>query len=233
MRKLSHVTNKPVYVPKGRRPNAFVRLGKVHRAVFSPEGTRVVGFMVKRPDVIGMIKREDVFVALDALGDVNGGLGVTMGDEAFGAKACKRLGIEWDRCVMWAGMDAKTSEGKVLGYVGDATYDAKTGEVGDFLVGDGGMAESLVGSLRIPASMLVGYERGYMVLAPGAADQQLTGGVAAKAGEASARAKAAGTKAAEATGRAVDKGSRALGKQIGRTKGMFGAFMDEYRKASH
>ena len=31
---------------------------------------------------------------------------------------------------------------------------------------------------------------------------------------------------------AVDKGSRALGKQLGKTRGMFKAFRDEYQKAS-
>ena len=31
---------------------------------------------------------------------------------------------------------------------------------------------------------------------------------------------------------AVDKGSRALGKQLGKTRGMFKAFKDEYQKAS-
>jgi hypothetical protein len=127
---------------------------------------------------------------------------------------------------------AKTTKGKVLGYVGDATFDEKTGAVADFLIGDGGVAESLVGQVRVPASMLVGYERGWMLLAPEAADQQLTGGLAAKAGEATARAKIEGAKAAEAAGDAIDKGSRALGKQLGKTKGMFGSFVDEFKKAS-
>ena len=60
----------------------------------------------------------------------------------------------------------------------------------------------------------------------------LSGGVAAKAGEGYAKAKVAGKEAAEKAGEAVAEGSRAFGKQLGRTKGMFGAFMDEYKKAS-
>ena len=31
---------------------------------------------------------------------------------------------------------------------------------------------------------------------------------------------------------AVEKGSRALGKQLGKTRGMFSAFKDEFKKAS-
>jgi uncharacterized protein YrrD len=232
MRKVSEVTGKPVYVQKRGKTNKFERLGKAHMAVFSPEGTTVVGFLVKRPDIAGMVKRDDAFVALDALGKVDGGYRVLPGDETMDDKARRRLGLDWDRCVVWSGMDAKTTKGKVLGYVGDATFDEKTGAVADFLIGDGGVAESLVGQVRVPASMLVGYERGWMLLAPEAADQQLTGGLAAKAGEATARAKIEGAKAAEAAGDAIDKGSRALGKQLGKTKGMFGSFVDEFKKAS-
>lgn len=232
MQKLSQITGKPVYVPKRGKSKAFERLGKAHQAVFSPEGTRVVGFLVSRPDIAGMVKRPDVFVAFDALEPVEGGYRVTMGDEAFDDRARKRLALDWDRCVMWTGMDAKTTKGKVLGYVGDSEFDPKTGEVASFLIGDGSVAESLVGSVRVPVSMLVGYERGWMIVTPEAAEQALTGGLAGKAGEATARAKAEGAKAAEAAGRAVDKGSRALGKQLGRTKGMFGAFAEEFKKAS-
>lgn len=233
MRKLSEVRGKPVYVPKkGGKTKAFERLGKAGMAVFSPEGTRVVGFLVRRPDIAGMVKRPDVFVALDALEQVDGGFRVTMGDPAFDDKACKRLSLDWDRCIMWDGMDTKTTAGKVLGYVGDATFDEVTGDVQDFLVGDGNMAESLVGLLRVPVSMLVGYEKGFMIVSPEAAKQELTGGLAAKAGEASARAKVEGAKAAAVAGEAVDKGSKALGRQLGRTKGMFGSFVEEFKKAS-
>jgi hypothetical protein len=74
-----------------------------------------------------------------------------------------------------------------------------------------------------------------MLVAPEAAHQQLTGGVAAKAGEGYAKAKYEGKKAAakagKAAGEAVDKGSKALGKQLGKTKGMFSSFMDEFKKA--
>ncbi|MBR1830719.1 MAG: PRC-barrel domain-containing protein [Atopobiaceae bacterium] len=232
MRKLSEFKGKPVYVPKKGKAGAFERLGKTHRAVFSPEGTQLVGFLVSRPDIVGMVKRPDVFVALDALEPVDGGFRVTMGDAAFDDKARGRLFLDWDRCIMWDGMDTKTTAGKSLGYVGDVSFDEATGEVDAFLVGDGNMAESLVGLLSVPVSMLVGYEKGYMIVTPEAAHQELTGGLAAKAGEATARAKIEGAKAAAKAEEAVDKGSRALGRQLGKTKGMFGSFVDEFKKAS-
>ena len=99
MRKLSEFKGKPVYVPKKGKAGKFERLGKVHMAVFSPEGTRLVGFLVRRPDIVGMVKRPDAFVALDAFEPVDGGFRVTMGDEAFDDQARKRLSLDWDRCI--------------------------------------------------------------------------------------------------------------------------------------
>lgn len=238
MLKLSQMTGVSVYAPKGTHGKAastFAHLGKVHVAVFSPEGNRVVGYLVSRPDIAGMVKREDVFVALDSLSPCDGGVRVTGGSESFDDAARARLGIDWDSCIIWAGMDAKTTNGKELGYVNDASFNTKTGMVEAFMVGDGGVAQSLVGSVQIPVSMLRGYEKGYMLVDPEAANLTLSGGVAAKAGEGYAKAKLEGKKAAakagKAAGEAVDKGSKALGKQLGKTKGMFSSFMDEFKKA--
>ena len=75
-----------------------------------------------------------------------------------------------------------------------------------------------------------------MVVDDAAKDLQLTGGVAAKAGEGYAKAKVKGAAASKKfdakASVAVDKGSKALGKQLGKTKGMFNSFLDEYKKAS-
>lgn len=238
MLKLSEMQGVVVYAPKGSHGKAastYGRLGKVHQAVFAPNGKRVVGFLVRRPDVAGMIKRGDTFLALDAFAPCDGGVRVTRGAESYDEAACARLGLDWDACIIWVGMDARTTDGKDLGFVSDASFNTKTGVVDCFMVGDGGMAQSLVGAVKIPAALLVGYEGGYMTVAPEAAHQELTGGMAGKAGESYARAKHEGKKAAakagKAAGEAVDKGSRALGRQIGKTRGMFSSFMDEFKKA--
>lgn len=236
-----------VYAPKDRDAatpsGGYTRLGIVRTAVFSPDGRRVVGLLVKRPDVAGMVKRSDMFCALDAVAPCDGGLRVTRGKDAYDAEAHKRLSLDWDRCIIWEGMDAKTTNGRVLGFVEDAMFDAQTGDVQTICIGDGNVAQSLVGLVEAPVSMLEGYQDGYLVLSPAAAKLGLSGGVAAKAGEGYAKAKIAGKQAADraregsekavdAASEAVDRGSRALGKQLGRTKGMFGAFVEEYKKAS-
>ncbi len=260
MLKVSSLMRTNVYQPKKRfngnptelDTKSLSRIGQVRQVVFTPKGDRVVGLLVRRPDAVGMIKRPDAFVALDSFAMTQSGLVVTRGEDGLDQKAIERLGLDWDSCILWTGMDAKTTDGKELGWVADVEFNSDDGFVQAFYVGDGSLAESLVGDVVIPGSMLRGYQKGYMLVDPEAATLSLNGGLAAKAGEGYARAKlggkAAASKAGKAADEAVQKGARGVGrmigkakksdpqkavkKQLGKTKGMFGSFMDEYRKAS-
>lgn len=200
-------------------------VGKIHLTVFDPTGRRVVGFLVKKPDVASMIKVPDAFLALDSFAVCDLGLVATRGDESFDDAARKRLGLDWEKCIIWAGMDAKTTNGKVLGWVSDVSFNPKTGAAKTFYVGDGAVSNGLVGSIEVPADMLRGYRDGYMLLDPKAATLQLNGGAAAKAGTAYAKAKYEGGKAAKkvasSAGRAVERGAFGLGKMLGDTKRAF------------
>lgn len=230
MTKVSDLTGLRVLVHKktktakdGTVTDKYQKLGKVHNAVFSPDGKRVVGLMVKRPDGVGMIKREDSFLALDAfkrLGEKD--LLVTRAEDGMDVAARRRLNLDWDACLIWSGMDAKTVEGKSLGYVSDAEFDEKSGAVTRFLTSDGGIAQALIGSFVITPEMVRGYSRGCMVIDPGDAQVALDGGLAGAAGEGYARAKAKGAevgkKVGAAAGEAVDKGSFALGRALGKAK---------------
>nr|WP_239471514.1 PRC-barrel domain containing protein [Olsenella profusa] len=219
-----------VLVPKsakkakdGTVTERFQKLGKVHNAVFSPSGKRVVGLMVKRPDVAGMVKRADVFLAWDSfeLQDEKTLL-VTRPDDGMDKAARRRLSLNWDACIIWTGMDAHTTAGKSLGYVSDAEVDQKTGRVSRFLTTDGSVSRALVGSFVITADMVRGYRDGCMIIDPGEKNVELDGGLAGAAGESYARAKAKGAevgkKAAVVAGEAVDKGSFALGRALGKAK---------------
>ena len=247
MLKVSAVMRVPVYVPKRGRtdeareltPADLSLVGKVHQVVFSPEGKHVVGFLVHRPDVAGMIRREDAFASLDRCVANDVGLVVTSSDGLDDA-ARKRLNLDWDSCIIWTGMDARTSDGKEIGWVSDAEFSPKTGRVKTFFVGDGSVAKSLVGNIEIPVDMLCGYRDGNMIVLPEAAKLELNGGIAAKAGTTYARAKLAANRA---TSSVTEDGARSLGRVLGKakktgkkhankTKGMFGAFVEEYKKAS-
>lgn len=229
MLKVNDLYGRKVFVKKkakkkkdGASEVKLSKLGKVHMAVFSPNGRNVVGFVVVRPDIAGMVKREDAFLAWDSYEVLDdGGLLVTR-DDGLDDAARKRLQLDWDRCVLWEGMDAQTVSGKKLGYVSDAEFDPKTGLVRCFNVGDGGAARALVGVFQIPAAMVRGYSKGYMIVDDAAADLELSGGAAAKAGEQYAKVKIKGAevgkKAGAAAGEAVDKGSYALGRALGKAK---------------
>lgn len=229
MLKLSQVIKVPVLEQRTSRrggktsgTDRTVSLGKVHNIVFSPDGMTVVGFLVKRPDIAGMIKRDDVFVAIDAIAISDEGILCTRGKDSYDDRARERLNLDWDACIIWNGMDVRTSAGKELGYVTDISFNARSGRVGEVYVSDGSVANTLVGSLVLTPDLIIGYSQGYMVVKNEAADLALSGGVAEKAGEAAAKARSsaqdAGKKAAKAAGKAVDKGSRSLGRAIGHVR---------------
>lgn len=211
-------------------------VGRVHMTVYAPDGRRVVGFTITQPDIAGMVKRPDRFIAFDSFELQDKGIVATKGADSFDDKAKERLGIDWDSCLMWSGMDAKTTDGKELGYIDDVSYDSESGLVDTFYVGDDGLSRKLVGTVEIPVSMLRGYSKGYMVVDPAAAELSLTGGAAAKAGEDFAKAKIASKegakKAGKAASEAVDKGSHELGRAISRTKEAMSQSKEEFDKAA-
>lgn len=211
------------------------KLGRVHNLVFSPDSRRVVGIMVKRPDIAGMVKQADRFLALDAMDVREGGIVCTREKDGFDDAAAKRLGLDLDRSIIWGGADVHCESGKFLGYVMDARFDLATGDVDCFCAQEGETASALVGSFEIPAAWVLRYSKGTMVVRDESATLQLSGGLAGKAGEGYAvvkdKAKETAAKAGAAAGEAVDKGSHALGGALGRLgagmKQAVGNFQDE------
>lgn len=245
--KLYQLPTEDKRVKKDGTPRDPKKLGKIHQPVFSQKGTQVVGFMLRLPDIAGMVKQPDRFIARDAVGVSGDYLVVKNPKTAFDQQAAKRLGIDLDTCIIWTGMDVVTTSGKAVGYCADAEFSIRTGEVVHFVLTEGGTSNALVGHREMPVAWLRGYRDGAMIVSDEVLDLEFSGGAAAKAAEASvqvaakaaevsAKAKVQAKKGAAALdehgSKALDKGSRALGKQLGKTKGMFGSFMSEYKKAS-
>ena len=143
------------------------------------------------------------------------------------------------------------------------TFDRKTGVVDSVTTDSGATANALLGKREIPASLVKGFRRGMgaalaqtgaegeeseevvlgaILVAEEARDIAVEGGLAEKAGEATAvvvdkahtavdKAKPVASAAAKKTGEVVNKGAYATGKQIAATKGMFSGFKEEYDKA--
>ena len=143
------------------------RIGKVRYFIFHPDEVRLVGFTVKRSDRLLMFKRKDLFVQLGGF-DVEGGSLVVRDDTAAtGAEACKALGVDWDRCVLWIGMPAMTEEGDVVGYIDDALFDPFTGQVDSLSIATGKTKDALLGRRMVRAEHIAGFRRGQgIALAP-------------------------------------------------------------------
>ena len=201
---------------KDGTPRSPKKLGKIHFPVFTPGGTRVVGFMVRQSDIAGMIERPDRFVALDAIGVYEGAIAVDDVKGTYDAAAAKRLDINLDDCIIWVGMDVRTESGDVVGYCSDVEFKPRSGIVQAFYVTAGAASSVLVGDTQVPPTMLRGYELGAMVVSDEVKSLGYSGGAAAKAAEASVvvgdKVKK-GAKVLDDKGSvAVDKGSREIGR---------------------
>lgn len=221
------------------------RIGKILRAVFRPDTYALVGYIVGRPDLLFMFKRPDRFLARDAFSVIDGRVVASSRREAWDAPACKRLGIDWDECLILEGMPLVTSTGAKVGIIDAVEYHERSGKTSVLQVADGAAAKALIGVTQIPRDLIIGYKDGKVVAKAAASEVKTEGGLAAKAGEQTAiatqaikkktesvrkTARKAGKTAGKVADKALDEGSRALGKQLRGAKGMFKGFRDEYRK---
>jgi uncharacterized protein YrrD len=247
--------------PKKKDPDATKKLGRIRAFVFHPSSKRCVGFMVKRPDVAWMFHRADSFVAYNGYDLVDDVIVVREEAGASGKGACKALGIDLDECVIWVGLPVMCADGTAFGTVDNIAYDSETGLVAWLDVSQGATANVLLGVRRVEADDIIGFKRGIgarlvdsesddpqdlgaLLVADSVRDVQVSGGVAEKAGvgaavvgsvasQAAAKAKPKAQEAAKTAGKAVNKAAFVTGRQVGRTKGMFSAFKDEFNKALH
>lgn len=136
------------------------RVGKVSRFVFHPKEKRIVGFLVKRPDLALMFHRKDLFVALDGYTVEDGRIVVDDDDGACGKRAEKSLGVDFDRCVLWSGMPVVTASGETLGVVGNVSFDRFSGSLVSLEVNDGAANDAIVGRRTVPADLVKGFRFG-------------------------------------------------------------------------
>lgn len=248
----------------GKRGNR--RIGRVKSCVFHPSEKRCIGFIIKRPDLLWMFRRKDLFLALDSFDMVDGHVLIKENAETTGPAACRRLGVNWDDCVLWEGMPLMTADGTAVGYVGTITFSLTTGEVREVVASNGVTAKYLLGTLTVPAEYILGFKRGMgaelavrndsreettgeafmgaILVSDDVWTLQPEGGWAEAAGEFTAKATARVKEkvaqytpkvqeATHAAGEAINDGAYAVGKQVAATKGMFGAFKEEFDKAKN
>ena len=236
------------------------KIGKVKACVFHPSERRCIGFVVKRPDLLWMFHRKDIFVGLGSFDFVDGRIRIKPDAVTSGAAACKAMGLDWDKCIIWEGLPMMTAEETAIGYVNNITFDIETGQVEAVEAHNGATAKLLLGTLEVPASYIEGFRRGMgadlaikedsreageevvfkgaILVSDDVWELSPEGGWAEAAGKFSAKAGARAKEAAEAAkpkveaaGAAVKEGAEGVGRQAKATKDAFGAFKEEFNKA--
>ena len=234
--KVCHAHKPGKELDKNGVPRRHRKIGKVFKTVFSPDGLKVVGFIVRRPDLLWMIKRPEKFLALDAIDVQDGVIVPTKGSQSWDDAAMKRLNLDWDHCIIWEGMEVKTTGGTEIGRVDELSFDERTGDLNSLFLDDGATSRALLGSIEIPAELMVGYKKGVLIVKPEARDLLPSGGLAAKAGEATAKVSTTAAKsqaaATDAASKAIESGTVAVGKGAARIKNSFTGAVDSFKRES-
>lgn len=166
------------------------KYGRVRNVIFHPSKPQAVAITVKRPDLLWMFKRKDRFAALDKISLTESGdiLLELADDEAWDNGACKRLGIDMDKCIIWDNMAVRNLEGADLGLISNIVLgdDLKIESID---VSSGDINRALLGSADIVVDKLRGYDPDTQAIVADIQPEEVVvnGGVAAKAGEAWAK----------------------------------------------
>jgi len=205
------------------------RVGKVRRALLFPDGSHLAGYLVKRGDLLWMIKRPDRFFAWDSFQVVDGRIVVDGHQSSWDSSACRRLGLDWDTALLVEGMPVLTAAGGLVGKVDAVEYNEHDGGVRDFMVSGGAGSKALLGSRRVPLANVERFADAQLWLSQGFVPNEAEGGLAAHAGKQVAvignavkeKTDAAGRVAgevAEKAGKGVEKLGYKTGKAIGKAK---------------
>lgn len=140
--------------------NGNKRIGKIRSFVFHPKAKRCIGFIVKRPDLLWMFRRKDVFVSIEGYDLIDGRVCIRTTPDATDKAACKSLGVNWDETVLWVGLPIMTESGESFGRVGNITFNALTGSVYSIESDSGATSNALLGKRDIPGKMIKGFHKG-------------------------------------------------------------------------
>lgn len=204
------------------------KYGSIRRVIFHPSKPLVVGVIVDRPDLLLMVKRKERFVAFDRLEEVERGYCVVDKQDSWDAAACKRLGVQFDECIIWDYMPVRTESGTELGQISNIAIDEKTLEIDHIDISSGSVNRALLGSSDIPAEHIIGYREGAIVVSDEVTSIEESGGAAAKAGVAWAKTKHEAGQVAQKAGDAINDGAYKAGEAIGSVRDKASKAVEEH-----
>ncbi|MHB1135453.1 MAG: PRC-barrel domain-containing protein [Coriobacteriia bacterium] len=155
------------------------QLGHISAVLFHPSEPRVVGLQVAKGAVLGVIDQRPRYVQL---AEVTAGADQTLAIEADALpkdSAGERvIGFSWDETVIWHGMPVISAAGDQVGTIGDADFDATTGELTMLQISTGAVGDLAVGRLEVPRTLVRGFAGDSVVVEAGYAELMATGGAA-------------------------------------------------------
>lgn len=151
------------------------RFGRVRATVFHPNEPRVVGLVIKRPDALLMVKRKERFAAIDRIEPVEGGISVIDAVDSWDTEACKRLGVDYDACIIWEYMPVRTESGQEIGLVSNVVYSGDDYTIEHIDISTNSANRVLLGSSLIPREQIVGYRDGAIIVKDTEADVEEDG----------------------------------------------------------
>lgn len=187
-------------------------VGHVRAVLFHPEGRRVIGLAVERPNLALVVPMRERYVALDRVSFRDGYVDVKPGRDSWGKPAASRLGIDWDLTVIWSGMPVRTERGLGLGVVRDGVFAENTGELNALGLSAGIARDATIGVRDLAASLVVGFDGDVVRVRDDAGQVEMSGGAAAAAGRGTAVAKHKVGQAAETAAVVAGRGA-AIAKQ--------------------
>ena len=231
------------------------KVGNVSNIVFHPSKKKVVGIVIRRPDIAMMFKRADLFVGIHAFYISDDCVVLKNVANPFDKSACKQLGVNWDDCIYWIGFPMMTKGEKSVGTVGCVNFVPETGDIVSVEADEGTLSRALLGVKEIPAEYILGFRRGIGVsLRQDTLEQEryahenpeqflgailideealsvaCEGGLAQKAGSASVVMAKKASEVVEKTGEVAVNGANAVIDRVGQTKDGFVGFKDEFSK---
>jgi uncharacterized protein YrrD len=193
---------------------ADAELGTVERLLFHPSENRVIGAVVRPPAALLVMTRPETFLPYSALSFQVDGVATETKKLPTQRQAAGPLGFNPDLTVIWMSMPVMGPASEQIGLVSDIEFDAETGEVNRIEVAAGAIADAAHGRFIVPASKVLGYDRGAVRISTEAAGLVASGGFAKSAARTAIVVSQTAAAVGAAVGDSVVAASGAAGRAI-------------------
>ena len=192
-------------------------VGTVTRGIFDATRPVLIGVEVRMRPWLHLIERPRRYVATSQASIKRSGVRLIARKKPE-REGANRTTEEWESSVVWVGQQILTESGVDMGCVGDVEL-ASDGTVIEIELTGGATRNVAVGTRRISAEHLLGFDGEVLRVSDGALEAHFSGGVAASAGKGAAVAKSTAERVASAAAKGAVSAGVAAVKAARRSKG--------------